>query len=81
MFNKNISHLKCAICMNIPFAQIMVSLSADIGEACLSDEYCLFEDSKCENSICRCITGIYDKTSRKCDTSKLILRCNGNISL
>lgn len=46
--------------------------SADIGEACTSDEYCLFKDSRCDNSICRCITGIYDETAKKCDISKLI---------
>lgn len=54
----------------------MVFIPADVGEACLGDEYCLYENSKCDDFICRCITGIYDKTSKICDRSEFRSKYN-----
>ncbi|XP_053387247.1 uncharacterized protein LOC123541978 [Mercenaria mercenaria] len=42
------------------------------GGYCQNKDYCLLEDSSCINSVCTCITGIYDTRTNKCDTMPLM---------
>ncbi|XP_053386930.1 uncharacterized protein LOC123542087 [Mercenaria mercenaria] len=45
---------------------------SDVGDTCIHKDYCLLADSQCINSVCTCITGIYDSRTKKCDTMPLM---------
>ncbi|XP_060570002.1 uncharacterized protein LOC132728362, partial [Ruditapes philippinarum] len=45
---------------------------SDVGGPCLSKEYCLMADSLCINSVCKCLTGIFDSKSKICDKMPLL---------
>ncbi|XP_053376387.1 uncharacterized protein LOC123533517 isoform X2 [Mercenaria mercenaria] len=43
-----------------------------VGGPCVSNEYCLMKDSLCINSVCTCITGIYENRTNTCDKMPLL---------
>ncbi|XP_053387316.1 uncharacterized protein LOC128551050 [Mercenaria mercenaria] len=45
---------------------------SEVGGPCISQEYCLMEDSLCIDSVCACMTGIYDIRTKKCDKMPLL---------